>query len=56
MISVLYLITSTTIGGTERSLFEICRRLDRKAFSPTVVSLKAEGPVAAQIRNLGIPP
>jgi glycosyltransferase involved in cell wall biosynthesis len=54
MISVLYLITSTTVGGTERSLFEICRRLDRQAFSPTVVSLKAEGPVAAEIRNLGV--
>ena len=54
MIRILYLITSTNVGGTERTLFEICRRLDRRRHAPTVVSLKREGPLAAAIRKQGV--
>ncbi len=51
---VLYLITGTGIGGTERSLLQLCRRLDRRLYHPTVVSLKREGPTAAMIRESGV--
>jgi glycosyltransferase involved in cell wall biosynthesis len=54
MRKILYLITGTNVGGTERSLLEICRRLDRNRYHPTVVSLKKEGPVAGHIRELGV--
>jgi glycosyltransferase involved in cell wall biosynthesis len=54
MRNILYLVTSTNVGGTERSLLEICRRLDRSRFHPTVVSLKREGPVAPMIRDAGV--
>jgi glycosyltransferase involved in cell wall biosynthesis len=54
MRNILYLVTSTNIGGTERSLLEICRRLDRSRYHPTVVSLKREGPVAPMIRESGV--
>ena len=53
MRNILYLVTSTNVGGTERSLLEICRRLDRSRYQPVVVSLKKEGPVAPMIRDLG---
>jgi glycosyltransferase involved in cell wall biosynthesis len=53
MRNILYLVTSTNVGGTERSLLEICRRLDRSRYHPVVVSLKKEGPVAPMIRDLG---
>jgi glycosyltransferase involved in cell wall biosynthesis len=53
MIRILYLITGTNVGGTERTLFEICRRLDGRRHAPTVVSLKKEGPLAAAIREQG---
>jgi glycosyltransferase involved in cell wall biosynthesis len=54
MRNILYLVTSTNVGGTERSLLEICRRLDRSRYHPVVVSLKKEGPVAPMIRDLDI--
>jgi glycosyltransferase involved in cell wall biosynthesis len=54
MRKILYLITGTKVGGTERSLLEICRRLDRDRYLPTVVSLKKEGPVGAMIREAGV--
>jgi glycosyltransferase involved in cell wall biosynthesis len=54
MIRILYLITGTSIGGTERVLADICGRLDRRRYLPTVVSLKKEGPVASRLRDQGV--
>lgn len=54
MARILYLITSSGVGGTELALLELCRRLDRQRFEPTVVSVKEAGAVTARIRALGI--
>jgi len=54
MARVLYLITSSGVGGSELALWQLLRRLDRSRFEPTVVSLKPPGEIAARIRTLGI--
>lgn len=54
MTRILYLITGTAVGGAERTLADICRRLDRDRYLPTVLSLKKEGPLAARIRSFGV--
>lgn len=52
---ILYLITSTTRGGAENTLYNILSRVDRAAFSPArVISLKPAGSVADKIRALDI--
>jgi len=51
---ILYLITSSGVGGSELALWQLLRRLDRSRFEPTVVSLKPPGEIAARIRTLGI--
>lgn len=54
MTRILYLITGTAVGGAERTLADICRRLDRNRYLPTVLSLKKDGPLARQIRDSGV--
>jgi glycosyltransferase involved in cell wall biosynthesis len=54
MVRILYIITSSGIGGAEVALWQLLRRLDRSRFEPTVVSLKTPGEIAARIRTLGI--
>jgi hypothetical protein len=51
---ILYLITSSGVGGSELALWQLLRRLDRSRWEPTVVSLKQPGETAARIRDLGI--
>jgi len=52
---ILYVITSTTLGGAEKALFEVVTRLDRKRFTPcAVISLKPEGVYAQKLRGHGI--
>lgn len=52
---ILYLITSTTRGGAENTLYNILSRVDRAAFAPArVISLKPAGPVAARMERLGV--
>jgi len=51
---ILYLITSSGVGGAERALWQLLRRLDRSRWEPTVVSLKPPGEIAGRIRSLGI--
>ena len=41
--TILYLITSTNAGGTEKALWELVRRLDTGRFSAHVCSLKKPG-------------
>ena len=54
MARILYIITSSGVGGSEFALWQLLRRLDRSRFEPTVVSLKPPGEIAARIRTLGI--
>jgi glycosyltransferase involved in cell wall biosynthesis len=54
MALILYIITSSGVGGTEVALWHLLRRLDRSRWEPTVVSLKPAGEIAARIQSLGI--
>ncbi len=54
MARILYIITSSGVGGTELALWQLLRRLDRSRWEPTVVSLKPPGEIAERIRTLGI--
>ena len=54
MARVLYLITSSGVGGAELALWQLLRRLDRSRWEPTVVSLKPPGEIAARIGSLGV--
>lgn len=52
---ILYVITSTTIGGAERKLDAIISGLDKNAFTAAgVISLKPAGPVAESIKKSGV--
>jgi len=53
--SVLYLITDLDVGGAERVLLEVVRRLDRQRFEPTVCSLAPAGALAAEFADLSVP-
>ncbi len=54
MARVLYLITSSGVGGSELALWQLLGRLDRSRWQPTVVSLKPPGEIAERIRGLGV--
>ena len=54
MARVLYIITSSGVGGSELALWQLLRRLDRSRWEPTVISLKPPGEIAERIRTLGI--
>jgi glycosyltransferase involved in cell wall biosynthesis len=53
-ISILFIITGLNTGGAEMMLYKLLSHMDRSRFSPVVVSLREEGPVAQNIRSLGI--
>ena len=50
-ITILYIITSTNVGGTERALLELIKRIDRTRFDIIVCSLKKEGVFAEKIKQ-----
>ena len=50
-ITILYIITSTNVGGTERALLELIKRIDRTRFDILVCSLKKEGAFAEKIKQ-----
>lgn len=53
---VLYVITSTTVGGAERTVLRLAKGLDRtKVEVGGVISLKPLGAVADELRASGIP-
>jgi sugar transferase (PEP-CTERM/EpsH1 system associated) len=55
-VRVLHLITELNIGGAEKVLSRLLSRLDRERFAPAVACLYGgDGPVADEIRSLGIP-
>jgi len=49
--TILYIITSTNVGGTERALLELIKRIDRTRFDILVCSLKKEGAFAEKIKQ-----
>jgi len=50
---ILYLDHATVLGGAERSLLDLLRRLDRAAFQPTLAT--PHGALAQKARALGVP-
>lgn len=55
MIRIVFIITGLATGGAEMMLFKILQRLDRRRFSPQVISLSTLGELAPRIAALGIP-
>jgi glycosyltransferase involved in cell wall biosynthesis len=51
---ILFLITDLNLGGTEKILFEITKRLDKNKFIPVIFGLKGWGIYAEQMANVGI--
>lgn len=54
-VKILYVITSTGIGGAEKMLYELVTRLDRERFEPMVCSLKPMGQFGEKLRGNDIP-
>jgi glycosyltransferase involved in cell wall biosynthesis len=52
---VLYLMTTLDVGGAERSLLELVRRLDRERFAPVVCTLISGGRLVQAFTELGVP-
>ena len=51
---IFYLITDLDIGGAEKMLFELVKRIDRSKFTPEVGCLKGEGILGEKLKALGI--
>jgi len=51
---IFYLITDLDIGGAEKMLFELVKRIDRDKFMPEVGCLKGEGILGKRLEALGI--
>ncbi|MCQ8180247.1 glycosyltransferase [Methylomonas sp. SURF-1] len=54
-IVVVHVITGLNVGGAERMLWKLLAHADRERFDMRVVCLIGDGPVADDIRALGIP-
>lgn len=52
--TVLYVIGSLDVGGAERQLVELARRIDRVRFTPVVCCLTHAGRLADELRNAGV--
>lgn len=52
---VLYVITGLATGGAETMLLKLLERLDRKRYTPMVISLTTTGNIGARIVALGVP-
>lgn len=52
---ILYLIDTLEIGGAERSLLDIARRLDRKQFAPLVCSIYKGATLQPEFERAGVP-
>ena len=51
---IFYLITELDVGGAEKTLCELARRLDRGRFVPTVGCLTGRGPLGQTLEDAGI--
>ncbi|MCE0763117.1 glycosyltransferase [Pseudonocardia kujensis] len=54
-VRVTVLLDTTFVGGVEKLTLDLLRRLDPATFSPRVLCLREEGPLAADFRAAGIP-
>jgi glycosyltransferase involved in cell wall biosynthesis len=54
-IKLALIITGLNIGGAESMLLKLLHKIDRQAFSPTVISLTNFGEIGPKIADLGIP-
>lgn len=54
-VPVALVITELDIGGAERALVALAAGLDRRRWSPSVIALGPEGPLAPAIRSAEIP-
>ncbi|MBM4042039.1 MAG: glycosyltransferase [Planctomycetes bacterium] len=52
---ILYVITELDVGGAEKALVALATRLSRAAYEPQVACLSGRGPLAADLRERGIP-
>ncbi len=55
MIRILYVMTTLDVGGAERSLLELVRRLDRSRFAPSVCSLMTGGRLVETFEASNVP-
>jgi len=55
VIRILYVMTTLDVGGAERSLLELVRRLDRTRFEPHLCTLISGGRLVASFAELGVP-
>ena len=55
MISIIHLITTLDVGGSEMVLYRLLKHLDATCYENRVISLVAPGDVGARIAALGIP-
>ncbi|HZS36400.1 MAG TPA: glycosyltransferase [Polyangia bacterium] len=55
-VAVLHVVDCLNVGGTERQLFELVRRLDRRRWRPLVACFKAHGELLPSLRALGVEP
>ncbi len=53
-IGLLYVVGSLEVGGAERQIVELCRRLDSDRFSPEVATLGMSGAMAAGLKESGV--
>ena len=49
------LVSTLAIGGAEQLLLELCRRLDRRLFTPRLYCLQDAGPIGRELEALGVP-
>jgi glycosyltransferase involved in cell wall biosynthesis len=55
-VGVLHVVDCLNVGGTERQLFELLRRLDRSRYRPLLACFKPGGELLGKLRALGIDP
>jgi glycosyltransferase involved in cell wall biosynthesis len=55
LIHIVFIITGLSTGGAEMMLLKVLQRLDRRRFSPEVISLSTRGDLGPRIEALGIP-
>jgi len=53
-IPIVFGITDLDVGGAEKALVQLVTRLDRSRWSPSVVGLQPEGPLAETLRKASI--
>jgi starch synthase (maltosyl-transferring) len=53
-VPVALVITELDVGGAEKMLVELARRLDRRRWSPTVLALGPDAPLASPLRQAGM--